>query len=81
MFQGWLLLSQGILTLAQALSLLPGLLSADHEEAPSMKPGCTTQRFPLSISLSPGGEPAFVARSPTIFSRWLRAIRDNLRLP
>ena len=67
--------------MGQALSLLLGLLSVDHEEAPSMKPGCATHRFLLSISLSPGGEPAFVARLPTVFSRWLSAIRYYLLLP
>ena len=67
--------------MGQALSLLLGLLSVDHEEAPSMKPRCATQRFLLSVSLSPGGEPAFVARLPTVFSRWLGAIRIDLLLP
>ncbi|WKA02827.1 hypothetical protein VitviT2T_020980 [Vitis vinifera] len=81
MFRGWLLLSQGISTLGQALSLLPDLLSADHEEASSMKPGCATRRFHLSTSLFPGGELAFVARLPTVFSRWLGAIRYYLLLP
>ena len=81
MFQGLLLLSQDILTLGQALSLLPGLLSADDGEAPSMKLVCATQRFLLSILLSPGGELAFVARLPTVFSRWLGAIQNYLPLP
>ena len=88
MFQGLLLLSQGILTLGQALSLLPGLLNADDGEAPSMKPGYAAQRFLLSILLSPGGELAVVARSPTVFSRsptvfsqWLGAIQSYLHLP
>ena len=67
--------------MGQALSLLPGLLSVDHEKAPSMKLGCVTQHFLLSASLFPGGEPAFVARSPIVSFRWLRAIRNNLRLP
>ncbi|RVX10808.1 hypothetical protein CK203_018142 [Vitis vinifera] len=50
MFQGWLLLSQGISILGQALSLLPSPLSADHEETPLMKPGYATPRFLLSTS-------------------------------
>ncbi|RVW70980.1 hypothetical protein CK203_050596 [Vitis vinifera] len=48
-FQGLLLLSQGILTLGQALSLLPGLLNAVDGEAPLMKPGCATPHFLLLI--------------------------------
>ncbi|RVW99547.1 E3 ubiquitin-protein ligase MIB2 [Vitis vinifera] len=67
--------SQGILTLGQALSLLIGLLSADTRKVLSMKPGCVTQRFLLSVSLFPGGKPAFVARSPTVSFRWLRAFK------
>ena len=81
MFQGLLLLSQGILTLGQVLSLLPGLLNVDDGEAPSMKLICTTQRFLLLILLSPGGELAVVARLPTVFFRWLGAIQNYLPLP
>ena len=68
------------MTLGQALSLLPGLLNADDEEAPSMKPGCATQRFLLSILLSLGGELAIVTRLPTVFFRWLDAIQNYLPL-
>ena len=46
-----------------------------------MKPEFATQRFLSSVSLFPGGELAFVARFLIVVSRWLRAIRDNLRLP
>ncbi|RVW85473.1 hypothetical protein CK203_044045 [Vitis vinifera] len=56
-------------------------LDADDGEAPSIKPGCATQHFLLSILLSPGGELVFVARLPTIFSRWLGAIQNYLPLP
>ena len=69
MLLGWLLLSQGILTLALALSLLPSLLNADDGEAPSMKPGCAAPRFLLLTFLSPGGELAVVVRLPTVFFR------------
>ena len=81
MFLGWLLLSQGILTLVLALSLLPGLLNADDGEAPSMKPGCVAPRFLLLTFLSPGGELAVVARLPTVFFRWLGAIQNYVPLP
>ena len=74
MLQGLLLLPQGILTLGQALSLLPDLLNANDGEAPLMKPIFATQRFLLLILLSPGGELTVVARSPTVFSQWLGAI-------
>ena len=73
--------SGGILTLGQALSLLPGPLSANHKETPLMKPGYATPRFLLSTSLFPGEELAFVACLPTVFSRWLGAIRYYLLLP
>ena len=53
LFMGELLLSQDILILVLALSLLLGLLNADDEEALMLKPGCVTQRFLLSIFLSP----------------------------
>ena len=81
MFQGLLLLSQGILTLGQALSLLRDLLNADDGEAPSMKLVCATQRFLLLILLSPGEELAVVARLPTVFFRWLDVIQNYLPLP
>ena len=81
MLLGWLLLSQGILTLVLALSLLPGLLNADDGEAPMLKPGCVVLRFLLSIFLSPGEELAVVVRLPTVFFRWLGAIQNYLPLP
>ena len=81
MFLGWLLLSQGILTLVLALSLLPDLLNADDRETLSMKPGCVAPRFLLLTFLSPGGELAVVARLPTVFFRWLGAIQNYLSLP
>ena len=81
MLQGLLLLPQGILTLGQALSLLPGLLNADDGEAPSMKFVCATQHFLLLILLSPGGKLAVVVRLPTVFFRWLGAIQNYLPLP
>ena len=80
MFQVLLLLPQGILTLGQALSLLPGLLNVDDWEAPSMKPVCATQRFILLILLSPGGELAVVAYLLTVVSRWLGTIQNYLPL-
>ena len=81
MFRGLLLLPQGILILGHALSLLPGFLSADDGEAPSMKLVCATQCFLLLILLSPGGELAVVARLPTVFFRWLGAIQNYVPLP
>ncbi|WJZ84533.1 hypothetical protein VitviT2T_004133 [Vitis vinifera] len=72
---------RGILTLSQALSLLPGLLNIDDGEAPSIKLVCATQHFLLLILLSPGGEFAVVARLPTVFFRWLGAIQSYLPLP
>ena len=63
-----------------ALILLLGLLNADDGEAPLMKLGCVAPRFLLLILLSHGGEPAFVTRLPTVFSRWLDAIRYYLLL-
>nr|CAN71858.1 hypothetical protein VITISV_012969 [Vitis vinifera] len=81
MLLGWLLLSQGILTLVLALSLLPGLLNADNGEAPSMKSGCVAPRFLILTFLSHGGELAVVARLPTVFFRWLGAIQNYLPLP
>ena len=74
MFLGYLPLSQDILTLVLALSLLPGLSNAGDGEAPILKPGCIVPRFLLLISLSPGGELSVVARLPTVFFRWLDAI-------
>ena len=81
MLLGWLLLSQGILTLALALSLLPGLLNADDGEAPSMKLGCVVPRFLLLVILSPGGELAVVTSLPTVFFQWLGAIQNYLPFP
>ena len=80
MLLGWLLLSQGILTLVLALSLLHGLLNADDREAPSMKPGCIAPRFLLLILLSPRGELAVVVSLLTAFFRWLGAIQNYLPL-
>ena len=80
LFLGWLLLSQGILTLGQALSLQPGLLNVVDGEALSMKLVCATLRFLLLILLSPGGELAVVARLLTVVSRWLGAIQNYLPL-
>ena len=77
------LLSQGILTLvlAEALSLLLGPSNVDVEGAPMLKPGCVTQRFLLSIFLSPGGELSAAFRLPTVFFRWLGAIQNYHPLP
>ena len=77
------LLSQGILTLvlAEALSLLLGPSNVEVEEALMLKPGCVTQRFLLSIFLSPGGELSVVVRLPTVFFRWFDAIQNHLPLP
>ena len=67
MLPGWLLLFQDILilVLAEALSLLLDLLNADVEGTLMLKPGCVTQRFLLSIFLSPGRELLVVVRLPT----------------
>ena len=75
---GWLLLSQDILTpvLVEALSLLLGPSNVDVEEALILKPGCVTQRFLLSIFLSPGGELLVVFRLPTVSFRWLGATQN-----
>ena len=83
MLLGWLLLSQDILipALVEALSLLLGPLNAVVEEALILKPGCVTQRFLLSIFLSPGGEPLAVFRLPTVSFRWLGAIQNYHPLP
>ena len=83
MLLGWLLLSQDILVLVlvEALSLLLGLLNADVEEALMLKPGCVTQHFLLSISLSPGGELSAVFRLPAVSFRWLGAIQNYPPLP
>ena len=64
-----LLLSHDILipVLVEALSLLLGPSNADVEEALMLKPRCVTQRFLLSIFLSPGGELSAVFRLPTVF--------------
>ena len=70
-------MSQDILTpvLDEALSLLLGPSNADVEEALMLKPGCVTQRFLLSIFLSPEGELSVVVRLPTVFFRWFDAIQ------
>ena len=83
MLLGWLLLFQDILilVLAEALSLLLDLLNANVEEALMLKPGCVTQRFLLSIFLSPGGELSTVFRLPTVSFRWLGAIQNYHPLP
>ena len=80
MLLGWLLLSQGILTLALALSLPPGLLNANDGEAPSTKLGCVVPRFLLLTFRSPGGELVVVVRLPIVFFRWLGAIQNYLPL-
>ena len=82
MLLGQLLLSQdiSILVLVEALSLLLGSLNADIEKALMLKPGCVTQHFLLSISLSPGGELSAVFRLPTVSFRWLNAIQNYLPL-
>ena len=74
------MLSQDILipVLVEALSLLLGSLNADVEEALMLKPGCVTQRFLISIFLSPGGELLVVVRLPTVSFRWLDDIQDYL---
>ena len=70
-----------ILVLVEALSLLLGLLNADVEEVLMLKPRYVTQRFLLSIFLSPGGEPLAVFRLPTVSFRWLGAIQNYHPLP
>ncbi|RVX18507.1 hypothetical protein CK203_006460 [Vitis vinifera] len=80
MLLGQLLLTQDILILALALSLPPGLLNADDEEDLMLRLECVTQRFLPLTSPSPGGELLAVFRSPTVFFRWLDAIRDYLLL-
>ena len=70
-----------ILVLVEALSLLLGLLNADVEKALMLKSGCVTQRFLLSIFLSPGGELLVVVRLPTAFFRWFDATQNYLPLP
>ena len=55
-------------------------MGVDHEEALRTKLGCITPRFLLLVSLFPGGELAFVTRSPIVDSPWSRAIRNSLRL-
>ena len=78
-----LLLSHDILipVLVEALSLLLGPLNTDVKEAPMLRPGCVTQRFLLSIFLSPGGELSAAFRLPTVFFRWLGAIQNYHPLP
>ena len=75
-------MSQDILipVLVEALSLLLGPLNADVKEAPMLRPGCVTQRFLLSIFLSPRGELSAAFRLPTVSFRWLGAIQDYLPL-
>ena len=70
-----------ILVLVEALSLLLGFLNADVEEALMLRPGCVTQRFLLSIFLSPGGELLVVVRLPTVFFRWFDTIQNYHLLP
>ena len=70
-----------ILVLVEALSLLLGFLNADVEEALMLRPGCVTQRFLLSIFMSPGGELSVVVRLPTVFFQWFDAIQNHLPLP
>ena len=75
-------MSQDILipVLVDALSLLLGPLNADVEETLMLRPGCVTQRFLLSIFLSPGGELPVVFLLPTVSFRWLGAIQNYLPL-
>ena len=74
-------MSQGILILVLALSLLLGLLNVDDDEALMLKLGCVIQCFLLSIFLSPGGELLVVVRLPTAFFRWFDATQNYLPLP
>ena len=68
------------MTLVLALSLLPGLLNADDEEAPMLKPRCVVPHFLLLTFLFPGGELAVVVCLPTAFFRWLGTIQNDLLL-
>ena len=70
-----------ILVLVEALSLLLGPSNADVEEVLMLKSGCVTQRFLLSIFLSPGGELLVVFRLPIVSFRWLGAIQNYHPLP
>ena len=76
-------MSQDILipVLVEALSLLLGPSNADVEEALMLKLGCVTQRFLLSIFLSPRGELSAVFRLPTVSFRWLGATQNYHPLP
>ena len=67
--------------LIEALSLLLGPSNADVEETLMLRPGCVTQRFLLSIFLSPGGELPVVFLLPTVSFRWLGAIQNYPPLP
>ena len=71
-------MSQDILipVLVEALSLLLGPSNVDVEEALMLKSGCVTQRFLLSIFLSPRGELSAAFRLPTVSFRWLDAIQN-----
>ena len=80
MLLGQLLLTQDILILVLALSLPPGLLNADDEEDLTLRLECVIQHSLPLTSPSPGGELLAVFRSPTVFFRWLDAIRDYLLL-
>ena len=73
-------MSQDILILVLALSLLLGLLNVDDEEALMLKPRCVIPHFLLLIFLSPGGELSVVFRLPTVSFRWLNAIQNYLPL-
>ena len=75
-------MSQDILipVLVEALSLLLGPSNADVEGALMLKSGRVTQRFLLSIFLSPGGELSVVFRLPTVSFRWLGVIQNYLPL-
>ncbi|RVX06103.1 hypothetical protein CK203_018631 [Vitis vinifera] len=53
-------------------------LSADDEEVLMLRLECVTSVFLPLTSPSPGGELLAVFRSPTVFFRWLDAIRDYL---
>ncbi|RVW75832.1 hypothetical protein CK203_055084 [Vitis vinifera] len=68
----------GYIDSGSGLEFATCLLSADDEEVLMLRLECVTQRFLPLTSPSPGGELLAVFRSPTVFFRWLDAIRDYL---
>ncbi|RVW81407.1 hypothetical protein CK203_035230 [Vitis vinifera] len=68
----------GYIDSGSGLEFATDLLSADDEEVLMLRLECVTQRFLPLTSPSPGGELLAVFRSPTVFFRWLDAIRDYL---